>query len=288
MDLYSVLGVKRDVCVADLKRAYKRLILKEHPDKGGSRERFQQINNAYTILSTEEFRDIYLNQGITDLTRIQQIVNTRNEPRKITKEEALRVRPAKPPHFKYNLYLDMKDIYLGKTLNLSMVCDIFCRDCGGRGCNKCKFKCVFPEKKVHNVNIPRGLKHGDILCIEGGAGDKVGFTEKGDLHLIIHIRNTANFKRIKNDILVKCTISLKEALCGFTKEFVHLSGHKITLTSNKVIQQGQQQRIKGFGFPYKNECDGIQETGDLIIEYNIQIPKQISEEFKRLCEIHLD
>jgi DnaJ-class molecular chaperone len=294
MDLYSILGVQNGVDSHGLKRAYKRLILKEHPDKGGTRERFQQINDAYTILSNPDFKDIYLKRGVTDLTRIQSIVKAKNEPRKITKEEALRVIPTKPPPLRYNLYLDVKDIYLGKSLKLNIRCDRFCEGCtrgGNFGCKICNGKHVITENKTYDVRILPGLKHGDILCIEGGNGNKMGFIEKSDLHLIIHVRKDGNFKRIKNDIWMKCKLSLKEALCGFTKEFVHLSGHKITLTSNKVIQQGQQQRIKGFGFPYIEEkAEGTEEqkTGDLIIEYDIQIPKQISEEFKRLCEIHLD
>ena len=153
-------------------------------------------------------------------------------------------------------------------------------------CKRCNMSGVIKVRKNHEVNIHPGIKDGDMICIPGGNGDKLGFREKSDLHLIVNIKNNKNFKRINNDIMIMCNITLKEALCGFKKEFVHLSGRHISIKNDKIVQHGQTQKVKNLGFPY-TEPNGEKTYGDLIVKYNIQFPKKISEEFKELCRIHL-
>lgn len=374
-NLYEILGVSRDVDGGTLKRVYKRLVLQEHPDKGGDEENFRNINNAYKILSTPSLREIYVETGISDIEKIEEMIKVRREKKKAkatTKEELFRKifaengvgfttfshgkgikdekdlrnvdfnkiipeNKEKPAPLKHDLHLSIRDAYVGKTIKININCCQFCDDCNGnrytsivmcpmcggtgeykmrkivkpglysvstgtckeclgRGsiydlstmCKRCNMTGLITVKKTHEVTIHPGIKHGDIICIEGGNGDKLGYTEKSDLHLVIHIKNNRNFKRVQNDILIRCKISLKEALCGFKKEFVHLSGRRITISSHKIIQQSQKQKIKGLGFPFKEPNETLIKYGDLIVEYDIQIPKRITNEFKELCKIHLD
>jgi DnaJ-class molecular chaperone len=303
MDLYAVLGVTPEISNENIKKIYKKLILKEHPDKGGDAGKFQEITNAYHILSNPEYKDIYLKTGIHSLEKIRTILKERSIYRPITKEELGRKiyisldesgRSRKPPPLKRALALDMKDIYLGKSFKVTINTRDFCSVCKGKKyinkkvCSGCDGTgLVDGEPKDYTIEIPPGTKQGSIVYIPGGNGNQVGFEEKGDLHLTINIRKTKGFRRDGDHIRIKCNLTLKEALCGFKKEFVHLSGDKIAISSNKPIQQGQTQRIEGYGFP-SNEPGGQRaQRGDLILEYHIQIPNEISDEFKRQCLLHL-
>merc|ERR1711939_990721 len=63
VDFYEVLGVSRDATDKDIKKAFRKLSIKEHPDKGGDKEKFQQIQRAYEVLSDEELRLVYDHAG---------------------------------------------------------------------------------------------------------------------------------------------------------------------------------------------------------------------------------
>jgi DnaJ family protein A protein 2 len=103
----------------------------------------------------------------------------------------------------------------------------------------------------------------------------VNDTLKGDIKITIQIENTTVFKRHGLDLIYTKTLSLKEALCGFTIDIIHLSGKSLTLsntTNRTVIGPNSKKVIGEFGMVRENMI------GSLIIDFVIQFPEKITDE----------
>lgn len=89
------------------------------------------------------------------------------------------------------------------------------------------------------------------------------------------------FKREKDNLRMNLKISLKDALIGFEKEIEHLDGHKVLIKKAGVTQPGETIRIKGEGMPVHQRGD----TGDLLVDIEIQIPEKLTNEQKDKLQI---
>lgn len=351
MKLYEILNVPKNVDQKTLKKQYTKLVIKNHPDKGGTAEKFEQIKQAYDILSKPEYRKIYDETGIDREEEIERFINKKVRYSKtFNKDEVFRrmfgsafnsfrknmnqnSMPSTESRIKEHMIFDklekpnpvtqpidiyLKDCFLGRTINVSVKCHIFCDKCNGERftkkitcpvcannnqrckhclgkgmiydieskCDKCRNTGLISAKKQHEINIYPGVKNGETIIIEGGKGNMIGYTQMVDIHLVIKIRNNQNYKRVGNDLHMKYKIPLKEALVGFRKEMIHLSGKKYILESNKIISHNQKQKIKNLGFPFR-EPNGELSYGNLVITYDLKMPTKITDDFKRLCNIHL-
>jgi DnaJ-class molecular chaperone len=351
MNLYDILKVKSSDDAKTIKKAYIKLAIKHHPDKGGNIDDFGKIDNAYRILSNENYRKVYENTGISNLEDIEKFIKTQsvrqNKPQR--KEDIFRkafknifdqvvnqspnvnisqsmehIIPTKiknPKPVKQDIQLYLKDCLVGKTINVNSNCFIFCDKCNGdrftqkqicprcngsskinknchycknkgdifntqTACDKCNKTGLINVKKQHEIQIYPGIKNGDIIVIKGGKGNVLGYENMIDIHLQIKVKNNQKYRRVGNDLHMKYKLSLKEALVGFRKEMVHLSGKKIIIESNKIISHNTKQKIKNLGFPF-TEPNGEKCTGNLIISYEIKMPTKISDEFKLFCQTHL-
>lgn len=351
MNLYDILKIKRTDDAKTIKRAYNRLAIKYHPDKGGNVDDFGKLDNAYRILSNETYKKVYETTGISNLEDIEKFIKTQtfNQNKPHTKEYIFRkafknifdqvktqssqghhdeehIIPTTiktPQPVKQDIDLYLKDCLIGKTINVNSNCFIFCDKCDGNrftrkvkcprcngssvvissynchycknkgeifdtkcSCDKCKKTGLINVKKQHEIKIYPGVKNGDIIVIKGGKGNVIGYEEMIDIHLHIKVKNNQKYKRVGNDLHMKYKISLKDALIGFRKEIVHLSGKKFIIESNKIISHNSKQKIKNMGFPY-SEPNGEQCIGNLIISYEIKMPTKISDQFKALCKEHM-
>lgn len=119
-----------------------------------------------------------------------------------------------------------------------------------------------------SVHIPTGISDGNNIIIADKGHVVNG--QRGDVHLQIKVTNTTPFVRQGNNLVYTKKVSLKEALCGFKFHIDHLNGNKLGLNMNVVVYPGAKQVIKNLGFP----------GGDLIIEFVIEFPEQLTQEQK--------
>lgn len=119
INLYQLFGVSNDATIEEIKKKYRKLALSRHPDHGGNIEEFQQLNNAYLILSDPNKRKHYDKHGINEdaLFRMDQ-----NEPQ----------LPKNTP-ICTNLVVTLEDIYLGTRKEIHFACNRICNDCDGTG-----------------------------------------------------------------------------------------------------------------------------------------------------------
>jgi DnaJ-class molecular chaperone len=138
----------------------------------------------------------------------------------------------------------------------------------------------YNEIETIYVPIHRGIDENEFIILRE-KGNIASESLKGDIKIMIQIENHSVFKRNGLDLLYTKTLSLKEALCGFTIELTHLSGKKLTLsniTNRKIICPNSKKIFGELGMVRENM------VGNLIIDFNIQFPEKISDEDAKLLE----
>ncbi|CAG8476904.1 836_t:CDS:10 [Ambispora leptoticha] len=157
-----------------------------------------------------------------------------------------------------------------------------CPNCDGEGevikekdkCKKCKGTKVIKEKKVLEIFIEKGMQDGQRIIMPGEADQEPG-VETGDVILILKQKPHSTFERQGNDLKTKVTISLTEALCGFSKVLLkHLDkrGLVVTQPAGEVIKPNEIKCVMNEGMPtYKRPFD----KGNLFIEFIIEFPNSM-------------
>ncbi len=155
---------------------------------------------------------------------------------------------------------------------------VTCTECSGRGkihrvkdrCKKCKATGVVEETKILEFYIPKGARSGDSVALSGESDQAPGKIT-GDVILTFTQAPHSTFLRKGDDLYTEISISLVDALCGFSRVVVkHLDGRGIRVTTprGKVIRPNHCFMIKHEGMPVK----GQEKRGDMYIKINIEFP----------------
>lgn len=169
-----------------------------------------------------------------------------------------------------------------------------CSDCGASGktvpdrhrCKPCSGKGVTKERKVLEVYVERGMKHGQKLVFRGEADESPG-VEAGDVIFVLQQQDHDQFIRKGPDLVMEKTISLVEALTGFQFVVRHLDGRKLLVQSNpgEIIKPNSVKAIEREGMPIHKQSFG---KGHLFIKFNVQFPESYSltsEQLSLLADI---
>ncbi|PHR12706.1 MAG: molecular chaperone DnaJ [Aequorivita sp.] len=291
IDYYKVLELDKSATAADIKKAYRKLARKLHPDLNPNdktaQQKFQQINEANEVLSDPEKRKKYDQYG-KDWQHADAF------------EEAKRQQGAQG--------FGGQRTYTGSTQGFdeSQFSDFFESMFGGGGFSRgggrrqtAQFKgqdlnatlrlnltdilksqkqtITIGEKKIR-LTIPAGVEDGQTIKIKGYGGEGMNGGPKGDLFITFEIFNNTRFKRLESDLYSTENISLYTALLGGEITIETLTG-KVKLQVKPETQNDTKVKLKGKGFPkYKKEG----QYGDLYITYKIDLPKNLSEKEKEL------
>merc|ERR1719359_405139 len=260
---YKCLEVEKDASDSDIKKAYRKLAVKHHPDKGGDPEKFKEITRAYEVLSDSEKRskyDKYGEDGLDgdgpgDASDIFEAMfgggrrgGGMGRRRQSTKDV---VQPLK---------VTLEQLYNGNTKKMAITRQVIdkkkgvqsCEDCGGRGvkvevirmgpmiqqmqsaCDSCggegKSFRTKQEREVLEVLIQKGSPDNHKVIFREMA-DEHPDADTGDVIFLLKQQEHADFKRRGADLFIERDISLVEALCGFEMEIPHLDGRKLIIKS---------------------------------------------------------
>jgi DnaJ-class molecular chaperone len=129
------------------------------------------------------------------------------------------------------------------------------------------------EHETVYVTVPKGIDEGEIIVLRD-KGNVVSEECKGDIKIFVKIENDTEFKRFGLDLVLEKTISVKEALCGFSFELKYITGKIFTITNNSgnIINNGYRKVIPNMGFTREPH------TGNLIICFNVKFPEKLSDE----------
>ncbi|XP_061343002.1 uncharacterized protein LOC133289149 isoform X2 [Gastrolobium bilobum] len=285
VDYYKILQVDRSVKDDDLKKAYRKLAMKWHPDKNPNNKKeaeakFKQISEAYDVLSDPQKRAVYDQYGEEGLNGQVPPPDAGGFPGS---------SDGGPTTFRFNPR-SADDIFseiFGYSSPFGGMGDM-----GGRvGASG------FPMGGMFSEDIFAQLRSGagegsveEILTIEikpgWKKGTKITFPEKGneqrgvipaDLVFVIDEKPHSVFKRDGNDLVVTQKISLVEALTGYTAQLTTLDGRNLTIPINSVVSPTYEEVVKGEGMPIPKEPS---KKGNLRIKFNIKFPSRLTSEQK--------
>lgn len=295
IDYYKVLGIDKNASSEEIKKAYRRLARKHHPDLNPNDKEavklFQQINEANEVLSDPEKRKKYDQYG-ADWKHAEQF------------EQAQQQR-------QYQSASSGHDSFSGGQYNEHFTysgggdfSDFFSQMFGGgpqRSGKRNKYRgqdlhAEFPLSltdayKTHQqtftingknirITVQAGVEDRQEIKIKGYGGDGINGGPAGDLYLTFHIKNNTSFSRRGNDLYLNAPLDLYKAVLG-GEQTIETLGGKVKLSISPETQNGTKIRLKGKGFPvYKQEGA----FGDLYITWSVKTPKNLSEKEKELFQ----
>ncbi|KAF9048597.1 DnaJ-domain-containing protein [Panaeolus papilionaceus] len=156
-----------------------------------------------------------------------------------------------------------------------------CTDCNGAGekikekerCKKCKGEKVVKEKTRQEIFVEKGMTDRQRIVL-AGAGDQQPGIPAGDVIFVLNVSPHESFERSGNDLLAHVTITLSEALLGFSRIILtHLDGHGVKMTTppGKMIKPQDSIVIRGEGMPTYRRPD---EKGDLYVIFDVEMPDE--------------
>jgi molecular chaperone DnaJ len=263
-DYYVVLGVSRQASEADIKRAFRELARKHHPDvnphDGG--EAFREINEAYAVLSDREARARYDRWGHADdgSSGLGAVVDAAQE----MINDVLRRRRAKQKgrDLRYTLELTFEEAAFGceKTIHVPE---------GTAG------------EREHTIVMPAGTKEGAVKVMKGEGERGRGGAAAGDLHVIVRIAEHPRFRRDGLDVHSDHAVTFPQAALGTILELPTLDG-VVKMRIPEGTQPGRVFRIRGKGIPQASGKNAPR--GDHLVHIQLEVPTELSERQRQLIE----
>jgi len=322
---YKLLAVDKNANEADIKKAYRKLAVKHHPDKGGDPEKFKEITRAYEVLSDSEKRSKYdrfgeeglEGDGGGDATDIFDAFFGGGGRRGGGGSGSGR-RRQKTKDVVQPLKCTLEQLYTGQTKKMAIsrqVIDkqrgvVSCSECDGRGvrvevirmgpmiqqmqsaCAACggngkSFK-TKQEREVLEVHIQKGSPDGHKLVFREMA-DEHPDADTGDVIFVIKQQEHKEFKRKGADLFIERSISLVEALCGFQLVVEHLDGRKLFIKTSpgEIIKPMMQGFDPLADSDGKMEWEVIEDTDCPDIETVAQADTGDVDTLKKACETQL-
>lgn len=292
IDYYKILGLTNSASQSDIKKAYRKLARKYHPDlnpnDATAQKKFQQINEAHEVLIDPEKKKKYDKYG-KDWQHAEQFEKAQEQQRQYQQQhsgggfegfggqgfeqgdfsdffesmfggatrggrrQSTRFRGQ---DFNAQLQLNLTDVYKTQKHTLTV------------------------NGKNIRLTIPSGVENGQTIKIKGYGGEGVNGGPNGDLYITFSIVNNTSFKREKQHLYKDVDLDIYTATLGGAITVETFDG-KAKLTVKPETQNGTTVKLKGKGFPvYKKEG----QFGDLFITYKVKVPTNLSPREKELLQ----
>lgn len=287
MSHYETLGVPKTASNDEIKKAYRGLSLKYHPDRNNTpeaKDKIRKVNEAYETLGDSNKRKEYDNRNAPrnmnfpqnhpfathfnheDIfkaffnSNVNGAQNIHSNIRVFQNGRPVNIR-GRPEDIQKKMRVTIQQSYQGASIPVEI--ERYLLEDNERK----------TEKETLYVSVPQGVDNNEILILKekGNVANSV----KSDVKIIIQLENNTVFKRKGLDLLYTCKLNLKEALCGFSHEIEHLSGKKLAISTRNnpsVIHPGSQRVFQNYGL-----IRGVVK-GSLIIEFQVEFPSAIDEE----------
>lgn len=270
MDYYSLLGVKRTATQDEIKKAYRSLAMKHHPDRGGDEKKFKEITQAYEVLSdpakkqmldsgrdprqqshgfnqgpfefhfgSEDIHDMFGQFGFGFKQRRQQ----RNKSINVSVEVTL------------------EDVLHGKDVSAEI---------GIQG----------QQKRIVNISIPPGIQHGQQIRYQGMGDSSITNMPAGDLLVNVLVRNHHKFRRDHDTLIYEHSLSVWDAITGTKISIKTLDNKTLDITVPAGTQPDTVLSCKGEGLPNIRS----KQRGNLLVRLKVSIPKTLTTDQLALVE----
>jgi DnaJ family protein B protein 11 len=304
-DFYKILGISKSASLHDVKKAYRKLAKELHPDKNqddpNESQKFHDLGAAYEILSDEEKRKKYDRCGEDCLQKDGMMDGGMDPFASFFGDFGFHFGGNSQKHetprgadLVMDVFVTLEDLYTGTFIEITRNKPVLKPTKGTRKCNcrqemitkslgpgrfqmiqqnvcdECPNVKLVNEEKLLEMEVEPGMVDGqETKFVAEGEPHLDG--EPGDLILKIKTQPHQMYERREDDLYTNVTISLQDALTGFTMEITHLDGHKVSIVRDKITWPGARIRKKGEGMP---NYDNNNLHGTLYITFDVEFPKQ--------------
>jgi len=315
-NFYKILNIAKTASAKEIKRAFRKLSLKYHPDKctdAKCKEKFTDVNAAYDCLSDPKKRKVYDSVNRDEASykkKWTQLYSGHGRSDETPKGQDTRLA----------IHFDLTTLYIGTTIEIRYFRDTLCqridecekndegcaragvrkstRRIGGifvqqieevdtscvaegkrylKNCKACPNGSTVEDEISVSVDILPGMKHDQELIFEEYADEKMGHIP-GNLIVTLKEKPHQYFVRDGDDLKLRLGIDLDDALVGFERTIKHVDGHDVVISSDEVIDCPYVKVIKEEGMP--KESGGF---GNLIVTFEIRFPsKRFTNKEKQL------
>jgi DnaJ-class molecular chaperone len=299
-DYYKILEVPENASAEEIKKSYRKLSLKYHPDKNPGKpevvDTFQKISGAFEILGDVQKKAEYDARRSSPFGRMGSMGGGGEMPFHNMDDilshmffggmPGMQGMPGfpfgpganvhifkngvpiniqslqKPTPIIHNLKINMEQVLNGASVPIEI--ERWLMENGNK---------IF-EKQTIYVNIPKGSDDNEIIILKD-VGNVVNDQCKGDVKIFIKVENDTAFRRQGLDLIIEKTITLKEALCGFSFDIKHINGKNYCINnqSGSIIIPEYQKLLPNMGLSREGHA-----TGNMVIHFKIKFPERLSEE----------
>lgn len=286
IDYYKILGVSKTATENDIKKAYRKLARKYHPDLNPNdkvaEKKFKEINEANEVLSHAENRKKYDEYG-EHWQHSEEYEKAKQQQRQYSRQQSSQ------GDFGGYSEQDFSDFFgsmFGGRSSQSRRQNVKFRGQDFNAQLQLNLRDVYQTHKrtltVNNKNIritiPAGIENGQIIKIKGHGGKGVNGGPNGDLLIEFSIINDTQFKRDGDNLYTSVDLDLYKAILGGDL-MVNTFDGQVKLNVKPETQNGTKVKLKGKGFPkYKKEG----QFGDLYVTYNLKTPTKLTAKEKEL------
>jgi curved DNA-binding protein len=259
MDYYNLLNVKKSATAEEIKKSYRSLAMKHHPDRGGDPDTFKNINEAYDILGSVSKRAAY------DIPPNNHQFNSQNFTHPYSPFEqafnqhgfghGFAQRTVRNKDVVMMVTLDLRDTLTGKNLIIQY------RLAGG-------------ELETVTVAVPAGAKNGDTIRYQSLGDNGHPDYPRGDLHVKVRVNNAQGWERDADHLITKKQVNVFDLILGGVILVSTLEDKKLEIKIPRGTKPGQTFSVTGHGVPNINTG----RRGNLYVEINAEIPKITNEQ----------
>jgi curved DNA-binding protein len=265
MDYYKTLGIDKTASPDEIKKAFRSLASKHHPDKGGDTAKFQEIQEAYATLSDPEKKSQYDNPSPFG-----------NHPSGGWQQADM---PQGFEHFFSQFGSNpFGDIFghqrAARNRSINLQTDITLEDAFTGKEVIASYRLGNGQERSFEVKIPAGVHDGITLRIAGAGEQSYQHIPPGDAMLTVRVLPHPRFQRNNNDLIEQITISVWDALLGKDIEVTTVSGEKLTIKIKEGTQPDAMLRIQGYGMP---DMRNPKIRGNHMISIKIHVPTNLTE-----------
>lgn len=270
MDYYSTLGLQRGASADDIKKAYRSMAMKHHPDRGGDEKKFKEVEEAYRTLSDPQKKQM-VDSGMDPNSQggmggggfnngpFEFHFNSNNfddifgnfgfgfNPRQMRRNKSVNI----------NVEMNLLDVLNGKSLDAEITIP------GG-------------NKKVISINIPPGIEHGQQIRYERMGDDSIQNMPPGDLIVNVRVIPHPSFRREGDSLVTEKTVSVWDAILGCTLTIETIDNKTLQITVPPGTQPDTMMSCRQEGLPNMRN----RHRGNLLIKIKVSIPRDLTESQK--------
>jgi curved DNA-binding protein len=237
-DYYQTLGVSEGASPEEIKKAYRSLANKHHPDKGGDQAKFKDISVAYDTLGNDQKRAEY------------------DQQRRFPQGQQFHFHTGADPFASMfgggspfgDIFGAMHRQQVRRNRDLNIQCQITLLDSYLGKQLEAQYQLPSGRTQTVVINVPAGISHGETIRYQGLGDDSVQGVQRGDLNVTIIVMGDPNFERRGNDLYTTVELTPIESLVGCRKSVRTISGQHVDIDIRPGVDTGVEFASSGQGF----------------------------------------